>query len=79
MLVPNQTPSPEDMPSEQMSQEPLPLTHNDSDARPVRTTTEPKNGNGGNLGFERALWAAAGKLRNNMDEATSMWYSASSS
>jgi type I restriction enzyme M protein len=28
-----------------------------------------KNGNGANLGFEATLWAAADKLRNNMDAA----------
>jgi hypothetical protein len=27
------------------------------------------NGNGANLGFEQKLWAAADKLRNNMDAA----------
>ena len=27
------------------------------------------NGNGANLGFEATLWAAADKLRNNMDAA----------
>src|SRR3979411_1612550 len=31
--------------------------------------TERKNGNGTNLGFEAKLWAAADKMRNNMDAA----------
>ena len=31
--------------------------------------TKKKNGNGANLGFEATLWAAADKLRNNMDAA----------
>ena len=30
---------------------------------------KPVNGNGANLGFEQKLWAAADKLRNNMDAA----------
>ena len=29
----------------------------------------PANGNGANLGFEATLWAAADKMRNNMDAA----------
>jgi type I restriction enzyme M protein len=31
--------------------------------------TERKRTNGANLGFEATLWAAADKLRNNMDAA----------
>ena len=30
---------------------------------------EAKNGSGANLGFEAKLWAAADKMRNNMDAA----------
>ncbi len=37
-------------------------------AHPKKDTTK-KNGNGANLGFEATLWAAADKLRNNMDAA----------
>ncbi|MFA5331341.1 MAG: class I SAM-dependent DNA methyltransferase [Methanoregula sp.] len=33
------------------------------------STKKPKNSNGANLGFEATLWAAADKLRNNMDAA----------
>jgi type I restriction enzyme M protein len=35
----------------------------------ARTAKTKKNGNGANLGFEATLWAAADKLRNNMDAA----------
>ena len=32
-------------------------------------TAAKSNGNGANLGFEATLWAAADKLRNNLDAA----------
>jgi hypothetical protein len=34
-----------------------------------RATAKAGGGNGGNLGFEAKLWAAADALRNNMDAA----------
>ena len=34
-----------------------------------REKKSPANGNGANLGFEATLWAAADKMRNNMDTA----------
>src|SRR5882762_9977124 len=34
-----------------------------------RERKTPANGNGANLGFEATLWAAADKMRNNMDAA----------
>jgi type I restriction enzyme M protein len=37
--------------------------------RPKKTPAAKKGGNGANLGFEATLWAAADKLRNNMDAA----------
>jgi type I restriction enzyme M protein len=36
---------------------------------PDATETKQKNGSSANLGFEATLWAAADKLRNNMDAA----------
>ena len=36
---------------------------------PRKASTSPKNGNGAKLGFEATLWAAADKMRNNMDAA----------
>ena len=36
---------------------------------PRKAATSPKNGNGAKLGFEATLWAAADKMRNNMDAA----------
>jgi len=35
----------------------------------MATKTKNANGNGGQLGFEATLWAAADKLRGNMDAA----------
>ena len=34
-----------------------------------RAKKQTKNGNGANLGFEAKMWAAADKLRNNLDAA----------
>src|SRR5512135_2837971 len=34
-----------------------------------QSTKKQKSGNGANLGFEATLWAAADKMRNNMDAA----------
>jgi hypothetical protein len=34
-----------------------------------KTKRQQANGGGANLGFEATLWAAADKLRNNMDAA----------
>jgi type I restriction enzyme M protein len=36
---------------------------------PRQKTAVKSNGNGANLGFEATLWAAADKLRNNLDAA----------
>lgn len=38
-------------------------------ARKTSNQSTPKNGNGAKLGFEATLWAAADKMRNNMDAA----------
>src|SRR2546423_1786710 len=34
---------------------------------PSKTPTKPKNGKGGDLGFEATLWSAADQLRGSMD------------
>src|SRR5213083_860167 len=58
---------PEDAPEPIEEQLELPV---DVPSKPKRQgSRRSKNGNGANLGFEATLWAAADKLRNNMDAA----------
>src|SRR2546422_10224935 len=62
-------PKPEDAPEPVEEQLELPVDVPSKPKRQRQGSRRPKNGNGANLGFEATLWAAADKLRNNMDAA----------
>src|SRR6185295_7452407 len=60
-------PTPDDNSEPVEQQLELPVDLPAKSRRQRRGAEKPRNGNGGSLGFEATLWAAADKLRNNAE------------